>query len=138
MPVENRASHHRRDEVLDRKVDSGKPPGIEADFRGGLEPFEGLGLPGEYSIVAYGFSATDQNGNINTGSPASLWNTQNGAIEFTHSGFGAAGEYPGTVDSGGPAQYHAGSFTFTVVPEPSSGLLLIGASMILLVRRRQN
>ncbi len=93
--------------------------------------------PGEYAIVAYGFSADDPNGNIGTGNDFSLWDTQNGALEFVGSAYGAAGAYPANADAR-PAQYLAGSFSYTVVPEPAAGGLLATALLLGLARRRRS
>ena len=93
------------------------------------------------TIVAYGYSAAEFNGNIGQGgtfNPATL-NTGGGAITFlTSASFGGTG-YPSTSFAAGVGnQFGAGSFTFnlagTATPEPVTlgtmafGLLALGAA----------
>ena len=92
---------------------------------------------GSYEVDAFGFSAADLNGNLNTGSSSGpLLNNLGGALTFT----GAAWDYDMTgLDAptscatcqNGPSpqnvQFDAGTFEVapaTVTPEPSSWLLL--------------
>lgn len=102
--------------------------------------------PGLYQVDAVGFSSSNNNGNLNTGSPAGpTLNNGGGALTF----LGAAWDSSTTLDhpttcvgcQSGPAitqQFDAGTFAFVVTPEPSSfvmfgtGLLSLGT----MVRRR--
>ena len=95
--------------------------------------------PGEYSIVSHGYSADDLMGN--TGGEINQWDNQNLAIDFIGSSRfgdpGTAGSFPTNLD-GNSAQYVAGSFGYTVIPEPGSiSLLALIATFVALRRRRK-
>jgi hypothetical protein len=70
--------------------------------------------PGSYTVVAFGYSSNEPNGNAGAATP--LWNTQDGGglIRFTGtSRYGTAGQFPATAD-GGPADRYAGpTFEFS-------------------------
>ena len=86
------------------------------------------------TIVAYGYSASEFNGNVNSGgtfNPASL-NNLGGAITFQNTAsFGGFG-YPSTSFVGATNQFGAGSFTFdltttSTTPEPATlGMIGVG------------
>ena len=101
------------------------------------------------SIVAYGYSANEPNGNLgcnpapggsclgNSIVPSSM-NTGGGLIAFVGSARYSNGTgYPTTLDGGPANRYLAGTFSFepTVIPEPVS-LLLLGMGAIAVVRHR--
>ena len=66
--------------------------------------------PGRYTIVAWGFNASNLNGNNSGGFTTTT--TGNGLLTFTgRSRYGTAGQFPGTVDTH-MAQYGAGTFRF--------------------------
>jgi hypothetical protein len=66
--------------------------------------------PGSYTVVAWGFNATNSNGNNFGG--FNTTDTGNGLLTFTgRSRYGTAGQFPGTVDTH-LAQYGAGTFRF--------------------------
>ena len=95
---------------------------------------------GNYSIVAWGFNATDQNGNNGIAAIFPTLNTNGGLISFVgDSRYAvAAGVFPTILDGGPAARYYAGTFTFDEqVPEPATyalvGLGLIGLAVF---RRR--
>jgi hypothetical protein len=105
--------------------------------------------PGNYAIDAIGFSATDMNGNLATGSTGPVLNTGGGLISFT----GALYDTNGTLDlptgcvgcAAGAAQqkqFDAGTFDFVAAngtaPEPAS-LAIVGLGLTLLgfARRRR-
>jgi hypothetical protein len=111
-------------------------------FLGLLTP---VTLPaGDYSIVSWGYSATDLDGNYTP--PTTILNDDGGAISFVGSGrysaTGTGGEFPTIIDSGAPDHYYAGTFEVAsdppVVPLPSTALLL-GTGLLGLVglARRQ-
>ena len=85
---------------------------------------------GRYSIVAYGFSNADKNGNWWSVPPPTI-DTGGGAIAFVGNsryGGGTTLSYPTSVDMGPSNRYDAGTFAFSVVPEPSS-LALLGVAL---------
>jgi hypothetical protein len=99
-------------------------------------------LPGQYSIVAWGFSNTNQvlNAGIAGGAPAPTTNTGGGLVTFVGTGrFSfAQGVFPTTIDGGPLPRYGAGNFTFqefqsggggNVAPEPASGVL-VGCTLL--------
>lgn len=97
-----------------------------------------LGM-GEYSIVAWGFSSSDMNGNsgfLNPGFNLSTLNDGGGLISFVGTGrFDNAiipipGSFPAGIDGGPPNRYHAGTFTYEAAPVPEPGsLLLLGSGL---------
>ena len=101
--------------------------------------------PGQYSIVAFGFSSLNQNGNSGLGGSGPTQDTGGGAISFIGSGrydstLSAGFSLPSTLDGGPTNRYDAGTFTFTTaVPEPGEwAMMLAGIGMIgLLARRRK-
>jgi hypothetical protein len=102
---------------------------------------------GSYQVDAVGFSGTDLNGNLNTGSSSGPLLNGGGNLLFA----GAAWDSSSTLDGptscagcvGGSAQssqFDAGTFAFTAVPEPGS-LMLIGSGVLVLagvIRRKIN
>jgi len=74
--------------------------------------------PGAYTIVAYGYSASERNGNLGTGSTAGTVNVGGGLISpvgVSRNG-GTAGSSIGTGLDAGPAnRYHAGTFQYETV-----------------------
>jgi hypothetical protein len=88
--------------------------------------------PGSYSIVAWGFSNSDLNGNLNVSAiTLSTENDGGGLISFVGTGrYGETpGVYPTTEPPGLPSNvFHAGTFTYVAVPEPTS-LLLLGSGL---------
>jgi hypothetical protein len=73
--------------------------------------------PGNYSIVTWGYSPTEQFGNSGRADSPGLptINTSGGALEFVGLGrFNATpGAYPNTVDGGPANRYFAGTFGYT-------------------------
>jgi hypothetical protein len=79
--------------------------------------------PGAYTIVAYGYSASERNGNVGTGSTAGTVNVGGGLIapvgEARNSG--TAGSTIGVnLDTGPANRYHAGTFQYEAVPGTTS------------------
>ncbi|MFN0130351.1 MAG: lamin tail domain-containing protein [Verrucomicrobiales bacterium] len=70
--------------------------------------------PGEYSVVAYGYSNSEMNGNASGNAPAWSTSTGGGLIRFTGTArYGSAAQFPATLD-GGPVDRYAGpTFEFT-------------------------
>lgn len=82
--------------------------------------------PGAYTMVAYGYSAAEMNGN---GLGAVSWNTDGGAtaaLQFVGGGrYGlSGGPFPNTVDDGPANRYAAGTFQYFDSSDP-----LIATSM---------
>jgi hypothetical protein len=105
--------------------------------------------PGLYEVDAVGFSGTDKNGNLNTGSSSGpTLDTLGGHIAFQ----GAAWDYSTTLDypttcpscvSGAQQsqQFDAGTFNATPIPEPGfyeslGGLWVTSGGLLLAIRRR--
>ena len=88
--------------------------------------------PGQYSVVAVGFDALNQNGNSYGPSNYPALDNGGGLIQFVGvSRYDIAGGYPTIID-GATARYGAGTFEFdSAVPEPSS-LVLIGGGLLAL------
>jgi hypothetical protein len=135
-------------EIWSRTGDTGGSVLANQTLTGSADPLEGghryrdlstsiTLLPGEYTIVAHGFSATDPNGNQGVGDILNTWNNLDGAIDFnTTSRFGTAGAYPDGADAGF-ARYMAGSFQFNLIPEPGVTALVGFAGLIAFRRRRR-
>ena len=92
--------------------------------------------PGNYSIVAVGFSDQDPNGNI--GYPGGVGATEDGSGLLTYTGSSRFDNaqtgtliFPTTVDTGPANRYDAGTFEFTATPEPAS-FVLIGTGLVLI------
>ncbi len=70
-------------------------------------------VPGDYTMVAYGYGAAERNGNQGSNDD---WNIDGagGILQFVGgSRYGAAGGFPGTVDGGSANRYAAGTFKFS-------------------------
>jgi len=83
-------------------------------------------LPGNYSIVAYGFDDGNPEGNAcrapyDSQMPPWTMNDGGGLIQFGGSryGFGRAGTFPADLDVGQSSCYAAGTFMFTATTLPS-------------------
>src|SRR5262245_16814186 len=82
------------------------------------------------SIVAWGYNASEMNGNTH-GGPAP-WTTNGGGLITFGGGsrFGNAGQFPTNIDGGPVNRYAAGTFQFEATPEPTTwavfGLMAVG------------
>jgi hypothetical protein len=69
--------------------------------------------PGTYTTVAYGYSASEPNGNAGVSAPVWTSDTGGGLIRFIGGGrHGTAAQFPGTVDGGPADRYAAPTFEF--------------------------
>jgi hypothetical protein len=93
--------------------------------------------PGNYSVVAVGFSSSDLNGNTNLSDPGPALNTDNGAITFTGARYdgNTTLDYPAADPSLASTQFEAGTFGYDVTPEPETCLLFAGALAMIGVKR---
>lgn len=86
-------------------------------------------LPGNYTIVAYGFDTNNPEGNVSRppyDQAPPIWTMHDGGglIQFeglSRYGIGGVGNYPGHVDKGPVNRYAAGTFVFAAgaLPAPS-------------------
>jgi hypothetical protein len=83
-----------------------------------------LSLPaGSYSIVAFGYSATEPNGNTSGAIPTWSTNDGGGLLRFSGTGrYGNANQFPATPDGGPTNRYAAGTFAFLSADRDSDGL----------------
>ena len=91
--------------------------------------------PGSYQVDAVGFSASDHNGNLNTGSSSGPVLSGGGSILFTGAGYDGSAtlDDPSACAGCKPNQFDAGTFTFTTTPTPEpSSLLLFGSGLVAL------
>jgi hypothetical protein len=86
-------------------------------------------LPGNYSVVAYGFDALNPEGNAcqapyDTQMPPWTMNDGGGLIQFGGSRFGSVGvsTFPTNLDIGQTSCYAAGTFLFTATTLPTGSL----------------
>jgi hypothetical protein len=97
--------------------------------------------PGNYSVVAVGFSTQDPNGNTGDGSLGAT-EDNSGLLTYTGSSRYNTDEndalvFPTTVDGGPANRYDAGTFEFSEAPEPASFILIgTGLALIGFGRRR--
>ncbi len=97
-----------------------------------------VSLPvGDYSIVSWGYSSTDLDGNYTDPPPATILNDYGGAISFVGSGRYSltADTFPTIIDGGAADQFYAGTFEVDpppVVPLPAS-VLLLGTGLLAMV-----
>lgn len=69
--------------------------------------------PGQYTVVAVGYGAGENNGNTNSGDPAVAIDNGNGLLTFDASSYQGIGfGYPEVLFPN-PAAFHAGSFIYT-------------------------
>jgi hypothetical protein len=98
--------------------------------------------PGDYAVVAVGFSSADPNGN--SGEPVGVGATEDASGLLSYTG---SGEYnleqngllvfPDTTDGGPANRYDAGTFEFNSAPEPASFFLIgTGLALTVFVARR--
>ncbi len=92
---------------------------------------------GDYSIVSWGYSSTDPDGNYTDPPPSTILNDDGGAISFVGSGryspAGTGGTFPTIIDGGAADQFYAGTFDpGSSVPLPPTALLL-GSGLLGLV-----
>ena len=81
--------------------------------------------PGTYTTVAYGYSASEPNGNAGIAAPVWTSDTGGGLIRFIGGGrHGPAAQFPGTVDGGPADRYAAPTFEFINADGDGDGLPL--------------
>jgi len=79
--------------------------------------------PGAYTMVAYGYSAAEPNGNSNGNRAA--WSTRDGGglIRFTGGGrYGEAAQFPPNADGGPADRYAAGTMEFMAADKDADGM----------------
>lgn len=102
--------------LVSQSFTSGSPgelaPGTSNRFKSLATPL--VLNPGSYTSVAYGYGATELNGNSSGNTPTWTTDTGGGLLRFTGSSrYGTAAQYPATAD-GGPVNRYAGpTFEFT-------------------------
>jgi len=77
--------------------------------------------PGAYTIIAWGYGASERNGNFGVSSPPDPWETQSGSGALSFVGVarpGNPGTFPTTIDGGPPNRYAAGTFKFAGPEDP--------------------
>jgi len=79
--------------------------------------------PGAYTIAAYGYNASERNGNLGVAAPAEVWETDSGDGRLSFVGGGrygsSAGSFPGGLDGGPANRYAAGTFRFGGADDPT-------------------
>ncbi|MDE3198775.1 MAG: hypothetical protein KGN84_20675 [Acidobacteriota bacterium] len=99
--------------------------------------------PGNYSVVAVGFSATDPNGNIGFPGGVGAVEDSSGLITYTGSARYNSTQngllvFPQTVDTGPANRYDAGTFEFSQTPEPGTfGLAIVASGLLFCVGRKR-
>jgi hypothetical protein len=99
--------------------------------------------PGNYSVVAVGFSGNDPNGN--SGNPSGVGAVEgdtDGLITYTGSSRYNQNQdgnlvFPTTIDGGPGNRYDAGTFEFSATPEPGTFGMLLSASGLLILGIRK-
>jgi hypothetical protein len=96
------------------------------------------GFHGTVVAEGYGDLELNYNNGGNPNLPLSLLDDTGGAISFVGaSRYGNAGSFPFFADNGPANRYGAGTFAYTVVPEPSAILALLAGGALLFARRRR-
>lgn len=123
------------------------PVGTPGTLIGGSRflPVAPFDLPAGFqgSIVAWGYGATEPNGNQGAGALPGLTTNGSGLISFVGGGRfnGTPGAFPSSVDGGPANRYAAGTFAFdaATVPEPATLAVFAAAAGVagVGVRRRK-